>query len=455
MLTNLLKWLGLSTALGKLTGGGAERDGEHPALAPKVYPRSEHSISRKDISKYALKVLYRLHESGYQAFLVGGGVRDILLGLHPKDFDVATDARPEEILRLFRNSRIIGRRFRLVHVHFGSDIIEVATFRGEHPSEEVLDPNLAQAREDGLIVRDNVYGSLEEDVWRRDFTVNALYYNIADYSLIDFVNGVQDLKDRKLRLIGDPTARYREDPVRMLRAIRFAAKLGLSLDEETEKPIVEHAEFLANVPGARLFDEYLKLFLSGYALESYNLLRKYKLFKILFPLTELCLLNEEDAVFIENAFKNTDNRIREDKPVNPAFLLAAILWYPMFDRMKDLQEDENLSEFASFFQAYEEIMQEQRACFPIPRRLTQIIRDIWSLQIRLKRRRGHRAEDLFAHPRFRAAYDFMLLRIESLDDEPEELALWWTKYINAGFEERKALANAIKSPQRKRRKRKA
>lgn len=453
MLTKLLRWLGFSTALGKLAGEGNKKDPEKSLLDPKVYTRSEHAISRKDISKYALKVLYRLHESGYQAFLVGGGVRDILLGLHPKDFDVATNARPEEILRLFRNSRIIGRRFRLVHVHFGGIIIEVATFRGEHPNEEDLDPSLAHAREDGLIVRDNIYGSLEEDVWRRDFTVNALYYNIADFSLIDFVGGMKDLKDRKLRLIGDPTARYREDPVRMLRAIRFAAKLGFSLQEDTEKPIVEHAEFLTNVPGARLFDEYLKLFLSGYALESYNLLRKYKLFKSLFPLTEQYLLNEGNGVFIENAFKNTDNRIRADKPVNPAFLLAAILWYPLCDRMKALQEEENLSEFGAFFQAYEDIMSEQRECFPIPRRLTQIIRDIWSLQVRLRRRKGHRAEELFAHPRFRAAYDFMLLRIESQDYEPEELAHWWTRYMEAGMDERWAMANAIKSPQRKRRKR--
>ncbi len=417
-------------------------------LSPKVIPRSQHGISRRDISKSALKVLYRLHDAGFRAYLVGGGVRDVLLGRHPKDFDIATDALPEEISRLFRNSRLIGRRFRLVHVHFGGHIVEVATFRAEH-SKELQDPSLARAREDGMILRDNVYGTLEEDVFRRDFTINALYYNIADFSLLDYVDGLSDLKNKIIRIIGSPIQRYREDPVRILRAIRFAAKLNFNIHKESEEPIFELNHLLANVPSARLFDEYLKLFLSGHAVKSFELLRHYGIFAILFPETEniLAEVKAQAEKLLRQAFANTDQRVEEDKPVNPAFLLAAILWPPFQQEIeKRIQSGENVH--AVFYEVAEEILHKQRGVFSIPRRLTQVIRDIWSFQFRLEKRGGSRAQQLYTHPRFRAAYDFLNLRHVSGETEVESLLAWWTEYINADEEERLSMANAIK-PQRK------
>ena len=242
---------------------------------PRVYARSEHSISRSQVSENALKVLYRLKKAGFEAYLVGGCVRDLLLGREPKDFDVVTDARPDQIKKVFRNCRLVGRRFRLAHVQFGRDIIEVATFRGsvEENSEHRF------LNEEGRLLRDNQYGNIEEDVWRRDFTVNSLYYNIKDFSVIDYVGGMEDHLSGTLRLIGDPETRFREDPVRMLRAVRFAVKLGFNLHPDSEKPIAGLADLLNNIPPARLFDETLKLFLSGYALQTFEMLRHYDLFR--------------------------------------------------------------------------------------------------------------------------------------------------------------------------------
>ncbi|MGB5591837.1 MAG: polynucleotide adenylyltransferase PcnB, partial [Gammaproteobacteria bacterium] len=248
-----------------------------------MVPRPDHNVSRSQISKNALRVLYRLKDAGYKAFLVGGGVRDLLLGREPKDFDIVTDALPDQVRSLFRNSRLIGRRFRLAHVHFGREIIEVATFRAAQDADvEDLD---RQTDSGGRILRDNVYGDIDEDVWRRDFTCNALYYNIADFSIWDYAGGVQDIEAGTMRLLGEPEARYREDPVRMLRAVRFAAKLGFRIDPASEAPLLELGELLAEVPAARLFDESIKLFLSGHAVQSYELLRRYNLFQHLFPAT--------------------------------------------------------------------------------------------------------------------------------------------------------------------------
>lgn len=446
LLTKFFRKLGF----GQKMGVGQQKTTPSLKAKPQVFPRSSHSISRRDISKLALKVLYRLHDAEFQAYLVGGGVRDVLLGLHPKDFDVATNATPEQVSSLFRNSRLIGRRFRLVHVHFGGQIVEVATFRAQHPMEE-QDPNLSRLRENGMIVRDNIYGTLEEDVWRRDFTVNALYYNIADYSLIDYVGGMKDLKDRLIRMIGDPAARFREDPVRMLRAIRFAAKLKFKIDPLTAKPFKEMAELISNVPGARLFDEYLKLFLSGHALSSFELLRQYHLFSVLFPRTEECLksnmFGKLPEQFLINAFVNTDKRIMEEKSVAPPFLIAVILWFPILTIAKRKEEDEKISAFKAFFDAQEHILHDQRACFSIPRRLTQVVREIWLMQFRLQRRNGHRAHALHSHARFRASYDFLLLRVQSGDKEAEELADWWTQYIASTEEERFEMANSVKRVQ--------
>ncbi|MEO1574798.1 MAG: polynucleotide adenylyltransferase PcnB, partial [Pseudomonadota bacterium] len=298
---------------------------------PVIIPRPEHTVSRADIASPALKVLYRLHNSGYQAFLVGGGVRDLLLGHHPKDFDVATDASPEDVRQLFRNCRLIGRRFRLAHVHFGREVIEVATFRAAHEAApETTDAKHIDDR--GRILRDNVYGSIDEDVWRRDFTANALYYNIADYSIWDYTGGVEDVRNRVMRLIGDPETRYREDPVRMLRAIRFAGKLDFSIEPETEAPIRKLAGLLGDVPPARLFDETIKLFLAGHARRTFELLREHGLFGELFPACAKRLDQDDTGVLaamLDEAMRNTDTRVREDRPVTVMFLLAVFLWGPI------------------------------------------------------------------------------------------------------------------------------
>jgi len=391
---------------------------------PQIIPRSEHGVSRSDISENALKVLYRLKNSGYQAYLVGGGVRDILIGLKPKDFDVATDAHPEQVRELFRNCRLIGRRFRLAHVHFGREIIEVSTFRASH-NDAV---NGEGHEEDGRIIRDNVYGKLDDDVWRRDFTVNALYYNIEDYSIVDYVGGLEDIQNKQLRLIGIPEDRYREDPVRMLRAIRFSIKLGFSIHPVSERPIRNLAPLLEEIPEARLFEEFLKLFMSGESEKTYHQLREYGLFAFLFPQTEDFLNRDDEFIhkLLSSAFRNTDMRLAEDKPVTPAFLLAALLWIPVRDLAND-HESNGLSEMDAIHLASDAVISHQIRTTSMPRRFTHMARDMWSLQVRLKNIRGKRPLKLLAHQRFRAAYDFLLLRAEAGEDV-QELASWWTAF---------------------------
>ena len=289
--------------------------------SPLIVPRSEHNISRANISENALKVLYRLKQAGYQAYLVGGGVRDLLLGREPKDFDVATDASPEEVKRVFRNCRLIGRRFRLAHVYFGREIVEVATFRSVG---EVIGKGERQTS-NGMLVRDNVYGTIEEDALRRDFTVNALYYNIEDFSVLDYADGLKDLESGTLRLLGDPDVRYREDPVRMLRAVRFAAKLGFMLAPSCEEPLFTSGHLLESVPAARLFDEVVKLFMGGTSVQAFEKLRHYDLFARLFPETDEALSHEDQdfpVTFVLRGLENTDQRISVGKPVTPAFLFA-------------------------------------------------------------------------------------------------------------------------------------
>ena len=391
---------------------------------PQIIPRSEHGVSRSDISENALKVLYRLKNSGYQAYLVGVGVRDILIGLKPKDFDVATDAHPEQVRELFRNCRLIGRRFRLAHVHFGREIIEVSTFRASH-NDAV---NGEGHEEDGRIIRDNVYGKLDDDVWRRDFTVNALYYNIEDYSIVDYVGGLEDVQNKQLRLIGIPEDRYREDPVRMLRAIRFSIKLGFSIHPVSERPIRDLAPLLEEIPEARLFEEFLKLFMSGESEKTYHQLREYGLFAFLFPQTEEFLNRGDEFIhkLLSSAFRNTDTRLAEDKPVTPAFLLAALLWIPVRDLAND-HESNGLSEMDAIHLASDAVISHQIRSTSMPRRFTHMARDMWSLQVRLKNIRGKRPLKLLAHQRFRAAYDFLLLRAEAGEDV-QELASWWTAF---------------------------
>jgi poly(A) polymerase len=405
-------------------------EAKSPSSQPVLIPRPKHNISRVNISPNALKVLYRLHDAGHRGCLVGGGVRDLLLGREPKDFDIATDARPEQVQRLFRNCRLIGRRFRLAHVQFGQEIVEVATFRAcGDDSEEGNGPGVERAA-DGRILRDNVYGSIEDDAWRRDFTINALYYDIASFAVLDYVGGMADLKAGLIRPIGDPVQRYHEDPVRMLRAVRFAAKLGFRLDPAAEAPLHRLGPLLEKVPPARLFDEILKLFMGGSAIQTFELLRHYRLFGWLFPATERCLSQQQrhyPKTLLVRALAGTDNRLAEGKTINPTFLFAALLWEPLRERMRHLHAD-GLDDHDALQAAADAVTQEQIRHAALPRRYSLPMREIWELQERLVQTTGKRPLRLLGHPRFRAAYDFLLLRAEA-DDGAAELADWWTRFL--------------------------
>jgi poly(A) polymerase len=402
-------------------------------LKPRIVARAEHNISRQLISDNALKVLYRLKKAGYQAYLVGGGVRDLLLGREPKDFDVATNALPEQVRELFRNCRLIGRRFRLAHVHFGPEIIEVSTFRAA--AEPLSEGGAGDLGEH--VRRANVYGTIDQDVWRRDFTVNALFYNIDDFSVIDYVGGLRDLRDGCLRVIGDPEARYREDPVRMLRAVRFAVKLGFRMHPDTAAPIYRLSHLLAGIPPARLFEEFLKLFLGGCAVQTFEQLRHFGLFARLFPQTDALLQEIESGfphIFVARALQNTDQRLAEGRPVTPAFLIATLLWEPVRKRGETFIAD-GLSEYEALNLASDAVISKQVGSIALPRRFTQVAREIWLLQVRLRKRQGRRPVRLLSHPRFRAAYDFLLLRAAA--GEPvAELAEWWTRFQAADSVER-------------------
>jgi poly(A) polymerase len=436
------------------------------ASVPVIVARADHPISRSMIAGSALKVLYRLKDAGYQGFLVGGCVRDLLIGIEPKDFDVATDASPEEVRRLFRNSRLIGRRFRLAHIRFGQHVVEVATFRaaGEPivPDAEVdletdadaeteveadddgdVDGNVAIDDDTvepafnrvdrshdagGRILRDNVYGTIDQDVWRRDFTCNALYYNIQDFSIWDYVGGVEDVRSRTLRLIGDPETRYREDPVRMLRAVRFQAKLGFSLHEETHAPFAKLAVLLENIPPARLLDEFQKLFLAGFGKRSFELLREHGLLEHLFPATALHLAAEKDGMaerLITAGLVNTDRRVAEGRSVTPMFLFAVLLFGPVSAAaQRRFEAGEHPGQ--AITDAVDEVIAAQNRRIGIPKRFSIPMRELLALQPRFHRREGRRALSFLSHPRFRAAYDFLLLRAEAGAEDPA-IAAWWTE----------------------------
>ena len=410
------------------------------SVEPRVISRREHGISRTQIDKFALKVLYRLQENGYRSCLVGGGVRDLLLGREPKDFDIATDALPEQVRSLFGNCRLIGRRFRLAHVHFGRTIIEVATFRAPHDHAE--DERQAEVEENGRIVRDNVYGTLEQDVWRRDFSVNALYYDIRDFSVIDYVGGFDDLQRGVLRLIGDPDTRYREDPVRMLRAVRFAAKLGFRLDQDSENALHDLNGLLRDASPARLFDEVLKLLHGGVAHETFELLRHYHLFEHLFPATETALNASDGEMlgwFIAGALESTDARIQEGKPVNPAFMLAVMLWGDVL-RRRDAMIARGMSEFEALIAASRDSIAAQNRHVAFPRRFSAQSQEIWTLQSRLRKTKGSGPMRLLENGRFRAAYDFLCLRGKAGEGaEIEALCAWWTQFQAANPDEQRTL----------------
>ena len=414
---------------------------------PVVVPRSEHPISRANISPAALKVLYRLKDAGHQAFLVGGAVRDLLLDHQPKDFDIATDAHPEEVRRIFRNSRLIGRRFHLAHVRFGHEVIEVATFRAAHTEiDEDHGVDEVEHRvldEHGRILRDNLYGTIEEDVWRRDFTANALYYNIEDYSIWDYVGGVEDARNRVLRLIGDPATRYREDPVRMLRAARFAAKLGFTLHPDTEQPLGELAYMLDRMPPARLFDESMKMLLTGHAATSFEWLWRLDLLPHLMPDVANALEAAPESAgarLVEFGLEGTDDRVHDDKSVTPTFLFAVLLWPAILQQLGTpdgpLPDDPQ-----QLLDACDRVIGRQMKRIAVPKRFTLPMRELIMLQTRFERRSGRRTLRLLEHPRFRAAYDFLLLRAEA-GEVPQELADWWTDIQEQPAAERVAMVEA-------------
>lgn len=427
---------------------------------PKIIPRDQHQISRKQIEKAALDVLYGLKRAGYEAYLVGGAVRDLLLGLEPKDFDVVTNAEPEQIKAVFRQRcRLIGRRFRLAHVHFGRTVIEVATFRGDGdaaklPGSKRKTHHSRAMDASGRLVRDNVYGTIDEDIWRRDFTVNSLYYNIRDFSIVDYAGALDDIEKGQLRLIGDPETRYREDPVRMIRAVRFAAKLGFEIEAKTKAPLYEMGHLLKDVSNARMFEEVLKLFHSGVAIEVFERLRHFGLFTYLFPQTHHILSEEEQGfprMLVIEALKSTDDRIQTGKGVNPSFLFAAMLWEPMLQR-REQHLAEGFTKQDALYAAANDVIEQQITATSIPKRFSSQIREIWSLQFRLARRSGARAQRLFEHPRFRAAYDFLGLRVAAGESSEQELFDWWTEYQKKDAIDQVAFANDVRTPEKRKRK---
>ncbi|MDZ4099630.1 MAG: polynucleotide adenylyltransferase PcnB [Methylophilaceae bacterium] len=413
----------------------------------KVISRSTHGIDRKLLSSAAIKTTEGLQKAGFEAYVVGGAVRDLLLKRRPKDFDIATDATPEQVNRVFRRSRIIGRRFRLVHVMFGDETVEVSTFRGSHLAES----DHAKTAESGRILRDNVFGNQEEDALRRDFTANALYYDPASEEVLDFHNGVADIKAGVLRVIGNPEVRYREDPVRMLRAIRLSAKLGLKLDKATEAPIPKMADLLKEVPESRLFDEMLKLFLSGHAIESVSELRKHGLHHGLLPLLDVVLEQPMGERFVNLALQNTDDRVLSDKPVSPSFLFATLLWHEVLVAWKKYQEQGHRP-IPALHMAMSEVSDIQAEKLAIHKRFSSTMREIWGLQPRFEQRAGKRPYALIEHPRFRAAYDFLLLRCES-GEVPVELGQWWTDFAHADGEARAAMLMPDTEPKKRRKRR--
>lgn len=397
--------------------------GPHKSSSP-ILSRRQHRLNRDDIDPNALKVLYRLHLSGHPAYLVGGGVRDLLLGLRPKDFDVVTDVPPDQLYQLFSNSRLIGRRFRLLHVYFGREVIELSTFRASAGGE-------------------NCYGTLEEDVFRRDFTVNALYYNVADYSIVDYVGGMADLKRRLIRIIGDPVTRYQEDPVRLLRAMRFAAKLNFNMEAATAEPLPELAYLLTSIPNARLFDEFLKLFFTGHAQATYQQLKRYGYVDSFFPgVSGLLQAEKESARFLDLALAATDLRFADGRSLNPGFLLSVFLWPQLMSRLTQALHEKKYFYHALRY-AMDQLFLDQQAVLAIPRRFTGMMRSVWLMQYHLTRRRPSRIWATYQQRYFRAAIDLLGLRVEAGAPHAEDYA-WWRTFQAADQTGREAMREALK-----------
>lgn len=406
-------------------------------MKPVIIKKSEHQIQIDQLDSRVVKILKKLKQAKFQAYLVGGGVRDLLLGYKPKDFDIATDARPEQIRTLFSNSRIIGRRFRLVHIFFGRDVIEVATFRAPPNIEE--QPNIKQLKEinndhhltdDGRIIRDNTYGELEDDIWRRDFSINALYYDAIEETIVDYCHGYQDLKNHTIKILGDAQTRYREDPVRMLRALRFAAKLDFQIEQKTLEPIENYKfhSLLDDIPRARLFEEYNKFFLTGHAEKSFYYLCKYKLFHQLFPYTATQVIEDQfpqHLSFLHAVLKSTDSRFENELPINPAFLIAAFLWHPLLAEKNSINSKNN-KEFI-WRQAAQIIIKKQNQQLAIPKRFTLIMEDIWHLQRMFYKNNKKSIEKAARHPKFRAGFDFLNLRANTEQVDSGKLK-WWQEF---------------------------
>lgn len=409
--------------------------------------RKQHPISQKDISDNALKVLYRLNRSGYESYLVGGGVRDLLLGEKPKDFDITTNATPDQVRKLFRNCRLVGRRFRLAHVMFGSEIIEVATFRGHHKKTSDYEKHSCKQEKKGMLLHDNIFGSIEEDAQRRDFTINSLYYGVADFTLRDYVDGLRDLQHGVIRLIGDPETRYREDPVRMLRAVRFAVKLGMTISDETAEPIPRLASLLHEIPPARLFEESLKLLLAGYGYPTYLKLCEYQLFHPPFPIIAGYFTHNHSTLIertLVQALKNIDNCLQNNMSVTPAFLFAAMLWHPLLEHVQKLAQESKLGYHDVFTMAMNNVLDAQCRSLAIPKRISILVRDIWQLQLRLTRRQGKRVYRLMENPQFNAAYNLLALRAE-VENNQEILYLseWWNEFRCATPEHQRSMINGL------------
>ncbi|HEY4351181.1 MAG TPA: polynucleotide adenylyltransferase PcnB [Paraburkholderia sp.] len=449
---------------------GKEAGARDPNL-PVIIASDIHGIDPTLISRNAIRVTEGLQQAGFRAFIVGGAVRDLLLGIAPKDFDVATDATPEQVQRLFRRARIIGRRFQIVHVQFGQEIIETSTFRAlvDPPAAAAAAPARAPESESdadadadapaaapprrlrrdeldrrthavdasGRVLRDNVWGEQHEDATRRDFTINAMYYDPATQTVLDYHNGMADIRARLLRMIGDPLTRFREDPVRMLRVVRFAAKLGFEIDDATRAPITSLADLINNVPAARLFDEMLKLLLSGHALACLQRLRKEGLHHGLLPLLDVVLEQPQGERFITLALNKTDARVMAGKPVSPGFLFATLLWHDVQQRWQQYEANGELP-VPALHRAMDDVLDMQTEKLAIHKRFSADMREIWGLQMRLERRSGRSALKLIEHQRFRAGYDFLLLRGES-GELDESVATWWTEFINGDAAAREAL----------------
>ncbi len=395
--------------------------------APVSLDASQHGIDPRLISNNAIRVVRVLQNAGYDAFIVGGAVRDLLLGLKPKDFDVATNATPEQVKRLFKRAFLIGRRFQIVHVLLGQDLIEVTTFRGSSTKPALKD-------EAGRLLRDNYFGTQQEDAARRDFTINAMYYNPSSQLLLDYHGGMDDLRQKTLRIIGNPEQRYREDPVRMLRIVRFAAKLGFSIDGKTGEPIASLATLINNVPSARLFDEMLKLLMSGHAMSCLKELRNRGLHKGLLPLLDVALEQPQAAHFIKLALEKTDQRVRQNQRISPGFLFATLLWTQVEERWA-FHKAQGEYPIPALVSAAGDILDTQTEKLAIQRRIATDMKDIWLLQPRLERRTGKTPYKLLENERFRAAYDFLLIRCEAGELDPE-IGQWWTTFIEATSEER-------------------